>query len=197
MKFVIEIDGPKNENVLFAPVQSFPFLRGRWAAFRVAHRNKSEVMGQMSRIESIPGICVELDTDKRQGRIFDPLRETDEGRKIWREVQAVIRDFPSFFGNPREPWPETIHDRLTPDNIKTWLWSMSNLVAAGQARVVGGSDPMPSPEDVRKMPGKRLKDPMNTVLPAKQEEMWTDAVPEGDSKRQLAGAGAGSSGAAK
>jgi hypothetical protein len=196
-KYTIEIDGPRNERVIFAPTQSFPPLRGRWKAHAVAGRGKSPAMNALSSVEFIPGICVELDTSKKQGRTFDPLRETDEGRRIWRTVKSILVDQKQDFGSGHEPWQTAVHERLDADAIKLWLWHMVQLVESGLARVVSGSDRLPSVDDVRAMPGRRRKDPMNTAYQVKgeaEEDKWVDVVPERGGKGDLAGVGAPSGG---
>lgn len=208
--YCIEIDTPENGSILFAPTQVK--VRGRWTAARVAHHDKSEGMKALSRIEAIPGQCISLDTDKRIGRIFESMAETPDGKRIWAEVQTVLRSVPVEFGDGEWKLHDPqMFDSLSIDDVKTWLFYMAGLMQAKQARVAANSPPLPTQAEVRTLPGKRFRDPANPYIGGldymkpedREKALYTDVVPVdgggefGDAgkqkigKPQLAGAGGG------
>lgn len=189
-KYCIEIAGKQNEQAKFSPTGDK--LRGRWTASNVAHRDKGEAMKAMSRIEAIPGQYVELDTNKKQGRIFDPLSETPEGKRIWKEVEDVLRRFQSVFGGRKRLETPKVVSELSADQVKTWAFHMRTLIDTGMARYVAGSDELPDVQTIRhKWPGRRMTDPLATSGRFEAGK-WSDEVPE--KGRELAGAGAGGGG---
>lgn len=189
MILCIEIDGPQNECVLFLGRK----LRGRWDYSRVMHRDKSAGHKRLaSSAQVIPGQCVEIDTDKKTGRIFDALSETREGRLVFEKIKAIAEQHPSEFDGGMQPHPTATHE-LTLDEIKDWAWHMSDFVSQGYARVLLGT--MPSKEEIRRWPGKRIRDPNNTGRQENELQKYVDEVPINKRGRELAGAASGDDGA--
>lgn len=159
-RYIIEIAGPRNERHCFGPIGQT--LRGRYDFSNIAHRDKSESMKALSRVSVIPGICVELDTDKAIGRVFDPLRETEEGRRKWAEISAVVREYQFEFGNATQLMETQEYSELSQDDIKTWMFEMRKVVDAGYARMISEAK-LPSSVEIRtKVPGKRVRDIWNS-----------------------------------
>jgi hypothetical protein len=160
-QFVIEIAGPKNENVIFSPTRTK--VRGRWDNAKTMHRDRGEAMKKLAMAApSIPGKCILLDTDKMVGEIFDPLKDTREGQVALQAIKQVFKEYSTEFGtatpegHPRETYP-----KLTPDDVKTWAFYMRNLLDTKMAEVVAGSAKLPTIDEIRKWPGRRLRDPLN------------------------------------
>lgn len=196
-KYTIEVAGPHNEYLLFQPTHER--LRGRWDNALVGHRDKGEMMKGLSRVHIIPGLYISLDTDKREGCRFDPLNTTEEGKRIWEQVSQVVREHKTEFGGEQKPWEPALYRDLTADQIKDWLWAMTSAFNAGYVRLVAGSPPLPTLDQIRKLPGKRTRDPGNTGLQTKGDSddpghlaKYVDIVPEGEG--ELVGAGASASG---
>lgn len=182
MILCIEINGPKNESALFLGRP----LRGRWDYSRVMHRDKSPGHKRLATtVPVIPGMCVEVDTDKRTGRIFDALMETREGRQAFERMKVVIDQHPQEFDGNVHPHPTAVHE-LTVDEIKDWAWHMSELVSTGFATVLAGT--MPGKETIRKWPGKRLRDPNNTGRQENELAKYVDEVPVNGATRRGAAA---------
>lgn len=159
-RYIIEIAGRNNERHCFGPTGQT--LRGRYDFSNVTHRDKSEAMKAMSRVGVIQGICIELDTERAVGRVFDPLRETEEGRKKWSEVLAVIREYPFEFGNSTQLMETEDYRELSIDDVKTWMYEMRKAVDGGIARMIGEAK-LPTLADIRtKIPGKRVRDIWNS-----------------------------------
>lgn len=194
MILCIEIDGPQNEGVLFLGRK----LRGRWDYSRVMHRDKSAGHKRLaSSVQVIPGQCVELDTEKKTGRIFDALAETREGRLVFEKIKAISEQHPSEFDGNMQPHPTATHE-LTFDEIKDWAWHMASIVTPDNsgntyARVLAGT--IPSKEEIRRWPGKRLRDPNNTGRQEGELQKYVDDVPTNKRGRELAGAASGDDGA--
>lgn len=197
-RYIIEIAGRNNERHCFGPTGQT--LRGRYDFSNVTHRDKSEAMKAMSRVGVIQGICVELDTDKGLGRVFDPLRETEEGRKKWTEVLAVLREYQFEFGNVTQLMETQEYRDLSQDDVKTWMYEMRKVVDGGCARVISESK-LPSLADIRtKVPGKRIRDIWNSGEQTREEgegklAKYADYVEVGGvSGGSSGGAGGGGSG---
>lgn len=180
---MIEVAGPQNNYLIFGPTSQR--LRGRRDTAHTAHRSPTtDFMKAMQRIHIIPGICVAVDTQKPEGKtdirgegvIFDPLREDKDGQKIWEQ----IRDIEKTHGQSEtEPWPTARHP-LTNDAIKDWLWAMRRAVDTGAARELPASTKLPSLAEIRALPGKRTRDPLNTGRQDKELKRYVDEVPVGE-----------------
>jgi hypothetical protein len=192
MKVVIEIAGPRNESHTFKPLMRR--LRGRWDTANVAQKDKAESLKAISTVHFIPGIHISLDVDKKTGVVFDPLAEpkdggTPEGHAIWEKIKPIMSQYPSFF-SPTKPWPQSVKENMSQDEIKTWLYEMARTVEAGYARVVSGE--LMSSEEARKLPGKRRKGALGK-LHKPEDQRWTDRVevPATTTRKEPAGSGGG------
>lgn len=209
-RYTIEICGPRDEGAIFPPLGYGERLRGRWDMAKTAHRNKGQdEAGEAFKLLSlsvpvIPGLFISLDTDAKRGQVIDPLGETPDGKKIQAKIKEVFSRFSG--GNPlgcgADPRPTQVHDRLTIDQIKTWLFYMRTMQDTNVAVREASSAPLPDIETIRKMPGRRASDPACTIpMRAKSEDhatetgnlyQWADEVPAGGAG-ELVGAGAGGS----
>lgn len=179
MRITIEIAGDQNQGHVFAPLGEK--LRGRWDTARAPRRGMSEGLAELlSAVPVIPGECLmlEITGKKMEGRRFDPLRETPDGKQLWAKIEPIIARHQREFGNIRRLREPAIHklSEFGDDGtglVKDWLWAMRQAVAAGHARLVDGSDELPSIEKIRAMTGKRSRDPRNS---GPQEEKLTKFV---------------------
>jgi hypothetical protein len=171
--YAIEIDGPKNESLVFPPNKEK--LRGRWDFSRIA-RDKSDGMKALAlACPVIPGMVVRLDTKAMTGEIVDPLGVDPEGRKVFAKVIEVAKRFPGEF-DETAPHPSTSH-KLNQDDIKTWLFAMRTAMDCGYARRTNASESLPSIDEIREMPGKRVRDPLNSGSQENSLQRFTDDVP--------------------
>jgi len=184
-RYIIEVAQSQNENHIFAPTRAR--VRGRWDFSNTAARNLgSEALREMAReVKVIPGQHILLDTDHARGVIYDPLLDTDDGRRVWLKLKGIISRYKHEFGSDLRPHDPSELSNLGADQIKQWLWEMRCLLDGNQAVLVSGSDPVPSFEEIARMPGRRLRDPMNTGVQEKDLKKFVDVVPEG--KKQTAG----------
>lgn len=189
-KYCIEINGKHNENVKFSPSKAK--VRGRWSTSNIANREQGEAMRSLSAAaEYIPGQCIFLDTSAKIGKITEPLRDTPEGRDIWKRILAVMERYKQTFSD-RRLGEERVFNRLSIDDVKLWAFHMRTLIESGLAHHAPGSDKLPDADEIRdRWPGVINDDPLRrTVRSASGRRV--DAATEG--KAELAGAGAGSGG---
>lgn len=184
----IEVAGPQNQGLAFAPYGGR--LRGRWESSRVAHFDKSEGMKALSQIPVIPGICIELDTDKHYAKIFDPLRETPQGQVVWRQVSGVLERYQTEFGSMRELMEPKEYRDLSQDDVKTWAFEMRKALDGNLARYVEPCDRMPTADEIRfAMPGRRVRDPWNSGPQEEKLQKYTDEVMAGARRGRPPGSG--------
>lgn len=210
-RYTIEICGPRNEGAIFPPLGYSERLRGRWDMAKTAHRNKGqdeagEAFKALSlEVSVIPGLFISLDTDAKKAQIIDPLGETPDGRKIQSKIREVFKRFSG--GNPlncgADPRATQTIERLSIDQIKTWLFYMRTMVDNNAAVKEMSSADLPTIDAIKRMPGRRASDPACTLPQRAKSEQnamdsrelypWADEVPA-DGKGELAGAGAGAGG---
>ncbi len=155
-QYSIEVNGPKDESIIFAPTQTK--VRGRWDFQRTAHRDKSEVLKRLAyEVPMIPGKVIALDSDAKKGCIFDPLG-SGEGKAILEKINAIAKDTGGEVtaAHPTENYVLDVH------GVKEWLYWMRRQVDAGMATVVPGSANLPTLEQIAELPGRRRADPFNT-----------------------------------
>jgi len=181
--YKVEVNGPHNESLIFSPARSK--VRGRWSFAKVNHRDKGEAMKMLAMAApEIPGMAIELDTEKRKARIYDLLTEP-ESRSVLKACNDVFKQYPAEFDGSEKKPQETVRYELTQDDVKTWLFVISQTVASGLAVALPSSEAIPGDEVVRLMPGKRLRDPGNTgpqtAMAGERDrlEKWVDDVPAG------------------
>ena len=120
----IEVDGPRNECLVFRPLQRR--LRGRFDLNRVA-----EPLAAMRRTQwpdVIPGKRLGVDTETREAYIAEPLHSPEH---------AATRERIEARGMRLPPERETFPDV----DLPTWLTYMKQAVDAGVARVTTGELP--------------------------------------------------------
>lgn len=171
---VIEIYGECNRSVHFGLENRR--LRGHWSLRVSAGFATAPEFAQLqSTAPEIPGICIGLDIDKRTARIFDPLRETQAGRELWRQIEPILNQHPDVLPKGK-PWPEVKRDRLTDDEVKTWAFEMRSILDCGLGKYVSGPE-LPDAESIKsQMPGKRKRHLLSTIQ-WKPESYYADAVP--------------------
>jgi hypothetical protein len=189
VEITIEVCGPNNERAKFIPTSEM--LRGRWRALAIARFDTHSFLKQlMSRVSEIPGICLAIDVEKAIGRRFDPLKETAEGRKIWKDVESILKEFESNIGAMR-PWPEARYERMGPDQIKSWLYYMRRMIDGKKAVYAFGSQELPTIQQIAELPGRRMMMPSSYAR--KEGDRWADSVPVGAAPA-MAGSGSGGGG---
>lgn len=144
--FRIEIADKQNSNYLFAAIQST--IRGRATPANVASKDKNEFQKAFWGLGDIPGQYIELDADKRIGRVIEPLADTDEGRELFKQICEVFERFPSQSGGKPSLEP-TKEIKLSVDDVKTWAFEMAQCIETRKAVYVGNSERLPPQEEIR------------------------------------------------
>jgi hypothetical protein len=188
-QYAIEIAGPKNERVRFAPTGET--LRGRWDQAVTAHRDKGDAMKAIAATASvIPGRVIVVETDKLRAKIIDPLAQP-AGKPLLEKLNAVFKAHSEVFGGEVKPHPDQDHT-LTADTLKDWLYWMRRLVDSKLAVIADGYKALPTLDEIRQMPGRRVADPNYTgqcdaKTPDSEKGLykWTDEVPA-DGKKATA-----------
>ncbi len=179
-EIVIEIATERNNNYLFDPL-GHVHIRGRWDFHKAAGRYSHEAMKALNKLTTvIPGECLAVDVKNRTCRLFDPLRETAAGRKIWASIKPIIEQYQSHFQcgvGLREP---TVIRDCSEDTLKTWLYYMRRAVDSGHAKVVGNRV-LPPLEEIKALPGRREVGFFSNTQYKTEEERekyrWRDVVP--------------------
>lgn len=177
-KFAIEICGQKNEKYLFQPAGEV--LRGRWEAFKTAHRDASELMKKInSRVPTIPGVQIVVDTEAGVGIQYDPLGDPGnaEGQRIARAIADISKQYSHQTGGGWNKFDETKEFKLDASGIKDWLFNMRQAVEAGLANEVAGAERLPTLEQILALPGRVKSDPGNTGH--RGETKYMHEVPDG------------------
>jgi hypothetical protein len=125
----------------------------------------------------IPGICIAIETEKKTGLVFDPLSETEDGKRIMDQLNATHARFEYVFGGEKKAWPRREY-QLTADELKTWAHVMRQLCDEGLAKSL--KHPLPSRAEIAGWPGRRRRDPGNTGQQAEKLREFVDEVPEGE-----------------
>jgi hypothetical protein len=151
-EIVIEIDDGQNNAVMFGP--SRKRLRGLWSPHNLTLGDTSSA--GLLQMPVIPGQRVRLDCRARRGEITDPLsREDMEG--LLAKINERHRF--SFQGQQVTYVPESVKEKMTAEEVASWLYWMWRAVRAGHARLAPGSAPLPNDEaEIRKIfPGVAIK----------------------------------------
>ncbi len=178
--FEIEIASERNHSYSFAP--TLEVLRGRWASANVAHLEPGAVLRQVHQAAPIiPGMRVRVDVANRTLTVYDPLKETEEGQKIWARISAIFEQNEEVFGADIKP-VDSSRVEFSVDAVKEWLYWMRRAINAGHAIKTPESSEIPTLEEVKKLPGKRQAEPWNITSASKPaSERFTDVVETGAS----------------
>ena len=159
MKYAIEIASSGNDSIIFNPLGIR--LRGRFDSKNTAIKKNLDFQRTLfSLVPIVPGIIIELDISKKEGRTLDPLKETEQGRAILEKINALFERNSALTGGKKKAW-ETSTYKLNTDSVKEWAFHMRNLVDGGYAIVVPNSSPLPESEEIAAgWPGKMRRDPV-------------------------------------
>lgn len=119
----VEIDGPKNQAVLFAPIQKR--IRGRFDLHRVKEPNAGKLYGQWG--QPIPGQVIQYDPETGKGVIVEPLHE-EQFSAIRERIEGMGMKLP-----PKEQPFECDAD--------TAVYHLKGLVDGGSATLLDGTIP--------------------------------------------------------
>lgn len=162
-KYLIELQGPNDERVMFAPIGKQP-LRGRLDSGNINGRRLLPVqIAFFSQVKTVPGLVLELDTEKKRGRYFDPLGETEAGRTILRKINSIFErsELRQVTGGEKKAW-DTAEYKLNTDSVKEWAFHMRTLIDCDLAKPAPGSTMLPEAEEILKTwPGKMRRDPLS------------------------------------
>jgi hypothetical protein len=117
----IVIDGPRNQNLYFRPLQKT--LRGTWDVNRIPDPQGRMLASEFPR--PIPGVHVVLDSEKRVAAVVETLH-APEHRAIREKIEAKgLR-----LGPQREEFQDV--------DVNTWAFWLRRAVAIGVAKIVEG-----------------------------------------------------------
>ena len=134
MKIVIEVGDNQNSNIMFNPHRKE--LRGRWDRHRLPAGTTSVDKGLLA-VESLPGARIEVDTETKIARIYDPLKEDPEWAAKMPGINAVLK-IALDNANGFAPF-ETQVMELNDDGLATWVYWMKRLVQSKKAWLHEGS----------------------------------------------------------
>jgi hypothetical protein len=148
MMIDIEINGPKNNNLHFKPLQRT--LRGTFDLNRVPEPLARMRFSEFPR--PIPGLHIAVDVDKKTATITDPLHDAEH---------VAIKEKIESMGMKLGPATERIENIDT----NTWLFWMRRAVSAGTCKIVSGQFPAIDDAKARKdfiMPD--VSDPRDSLI---------------------------------
>lgn len=181
MKITIEIYTANNSNVIFQPTAET--YRGHWSNAKIPGQ---EMRPAIRAMPEIPGIHLEVNTEARTCRSYDPLA-SDASR--WAQIERIQRENAIHLDPNAKPWPEKVF-QADDDMLKTWIFWFWKLVDAGNARVVEGQ--IPEMKEILEMPGTAVVGQFNSSI-SRQLTAEKDSVYGRlhASKRVPAGVGSG------
>ena len=155
-KFTIEVGDDKGRNPLFGPAHQQ--LRGRWSRELMI----GTISGKqaLSKMPDVPGLYIEVNTEKKAARIYDPLAEP-KNKKL---LDTVTPLFKEIVGEDGRPWEPIIRTSMTETELKTWTYYCWRMVNDNNpcARLIDGELPE-TIEDVLELPGQTRIEHFNTV----------------------------------
>lgn len=154
VRYEIEVSMPLNGSLLFSPAAKV--LRGAWSNGEASRFEVGRSLRTMSyEVGDLPGIHIFADLAAGKFGYFDPL----EDDPAYATVAKKLKDFmkKAEFGTGKEITftEKQISDVKTPSDMKDWLHWMRQAYDADCAKIATGFPPLPSIEDIRKMPGSR------------------------------------------
>lgn len=138
-------------------------IRGRWDTSRMARRpQRMRDLGNAgNRIPSpMPGAMLRVDVRRKKAVLFDPLVETDDGKKILAEYNAVIKSIPALrIGDDKISGFEAIEYELSDDQLVTLLYELLRKKDSKCIDVIEGE--LPTAKQIESLDGHELYDPSN------------------------------------
>lgn len=133
-------------------------VRGRFSLSDMHARPEGcySVGDAMSVMPEVPGIHMEVDTNKKTARLYDPL-EDDTPRMM--RVASILKNNMLGFDGQLGTAPERVV-KLTDDVLKTLIAELIRRRENKSLWVKEGN--LPSMEDLDKLPGHVLNDPNNS-----------------------------------
>lgn len=164
-KFGVEISAPCNRQVQFR--LTLDTLRGRYDSAVNSGMGASEGMGALQRaFPIIRGECIEVDTIKRQARIFDPYAKGESEADKWERMAPLVSGVPVVGKLNMAPQNKTTTKELDADRLKEWMYEVRNLIDTNKAVELTGKgySEWPSMEAIKAMPGKVRKNHYSSHL---------------------------------
>lgn len=159
--FTVEFadDYCRNFTISAPPLQGAD-IRGRWDTARLARRpQRMRDLGTMAnRIPSpIPGAMLRVDVRRKNIRLFDPLGDSEAGKKILAEYNAIAKDIPALKKDCKAF--EAVEKEVDDDQLKTLLLELLRKKESDCIVVVEGE--LPTVAQIEKLAGHELYDPSN------------------------------------
>lgn len=142
MKIVVEVVTENNGQYLFGPTGQI--LRGRWANSSPSIRGMTSAAGMLN-LPTVPGMHIEVDTQAKRLRVFDPLASDPD---LLQQINDITQR------GVNQTWiahPETVMPLDDETNMKSVLYWMHRMTAEGYGKIVSGQL---TEQDVRKLPGR-------------------------------------------
>lgn len=136
-------------------------LRSRFtpADFAVFDCNEN-IKALMLNVGKIPGEIIYCDLATNEWGMVDPLQTHKPGSPTAKTVEKLQNVMRSHFGQGsgvkfKNP---TVNKLFTPDDEKNILYWMARAIKSGSAVVCEGEPPLPTIDEIKKMPGRRKVD---------------------------------------
>lgn len=145
--FVVEVCGKNNENLNWPP--DSVVLRGRWSKSNLIAASTET---SLATLPDIPGMCINVNTQKRIVRRFDPLRDPKNEQQLNRIKRAVGGTFKKETGTEKP----VVREKVGNDELKTVCYWVRRLLDSGMLREHGvqdGESRVPTIEQIKAMPG--------------------------------------------
>ena len=160
--FTVEFgdDNCRNFCITCPPLQGQE-IRGRWDTSKMASRPQGmrDLGTAGNRIPTpIPGARLAVDVRRKKCRLFDPLKETDEGRKILERYNNIAKGIPAL-KKDCQPFDAIEYNDLDDDTIKTILYDLKRKLVSKCVTCVDGD--FPTLEQIESLKGHELYDPGN------------------------------------
>lgn len=164
-KFGVEIQAPYNRQVQFR--LTLDTLRGRYDSAINSGMGASEGMGALQRaFPIIRGECIEVDTTRKEAKIFCPYAKGESDGDKWERMNQLINGVPVVGKLNMGPRKATVAKELDADRLKEWMYEVRNLIDTNKAIELTGKgySEWPTMDAIKAMPGKVRKNHYSSHL---------------------------------
>lgn len=151
----IELGDRKNRSFMFPITQEL--YRGWW---KRENLGSDELVEETEALPNIPGIHITVNPRAKTVKVHDPLNEDVE---LARAISAAVQ---KGFNKAEGPMKDVTYTDLTDTEVKSWMHYVVLYVRAKKAVVVAGE--LPTPDQVKAMPGKTRCEPYNSSARAQK-----------------------------
>lgn len=139
----VEFADKRNRSKMWPPTRNT--YRGAWNKANLIADERSE---RIEQIPDIPGVRLYISPERKQAIIFDPLSQKENADQC-RGIADAIK---TQFGSTQGPMETVKYPKLTPSDVKTWLYWLRRMLDNNDIRVITGS--VPEMEAIEALPGQ-------------------------------------------